>query len=257
MPKSPDDYSHWLRCDFNDIGTMLLSSTPKSKWWLSDAGCIAGRAEGQGYAVWCVDTGENEICKYNNMLGVADGKINRGIFGTHVVLNTKLGRFSGKLNADGGYDSGILRKDNGEIFIGKFNPNGTYQGGALYSGDKIIVSNLYLNNRPHGKIMKGAADGSYSLEECNSKTGICRVIKQGNNTLLGGAFDAIKDVMVDRATTSARLALAKKLPFLRNPAAAFFFDVAVKMLENALENSSNESIQPNTNQNIWMNMNYG
>ena len=168
----------FFRCNVDRVGELRsLPFQPTSA--IACGKCdVDGNARGPILAIWCKHPNcENaEIDSARHVWGQISGvAVNGRIVGSGVVLVTKLGAFRGKLNQNGGYDTGLLIKDKlGNGFIGKFNDDGSYAEGVRIQRDKsgglVLIAGKFLNNRPDG-ISYVYNNGRYQVKKCRPNDG--------------------------------------------------------------------------------------
>lgn len=222
-------------CPVPPLGTVRESAQrlgPLSSFWRSDCGCSGGQPQGKGQAIWC-QPGMTEPCTIGTHLGSAFGVVRGGRLQGHVELRTALGRYLGTLDAQGGYQSGVLRSPSGAQFIGRFHSDGRYQSGALHQDGTVFIANTWQNNRPVGTVLQGQANGSYKILLCQP-SGACKPQKSGKSPGLAEVWRAAGDAALGTAGTALRERLAVRMTLLRSQPYALAFDTALVLAINAL-----------------------
>jgi len=226
----------YISCDVQPVGSLIQSTqrnTLFSFWKTSclcgeDCACINGLATGEGFARFCPN---NELCTANDSYGVVSGKLSNGRFiakNQHILVKiySAKGNFSGEINSEGGYVSGVLEQLNEyEKFVGSFHENGSYKSGALYLKNKIILANKFIDNKPVGRVLTGAPDGTFKELDCNNNG--CVEIKSEHSDIILEAFRFLAEnkgqdqvlkstfTLIGKAALSAHPAL-RTFQFLNN-----------------------------------------
>ena len=224
-----------LSCPVPPVGSLRESVQRHGRlatFWGSDCGCSGGQPQGRGEARWCAP-GATEPCSVGKHYGTAFGTLRAGCFHGPVELRTDLGEYWGTLDAQGGYQSGVFRYKSGAQFIGRFNPDGSYQLGTLHQGSTILIADTWHGIHPVGTVLEGQADGSYRTLSC-PRSSPCKPQKSGKSPGLADVWRAAGETALSTAGTVLRERLAVQMSLLRSQPYAFAFDTALALALHAL-----------------------
>lgn len=217
----------WVSCGVQPVGSIIQATQRRqlySFWKTACAcgeacGCIDDLANGEGFARWCDSTNG---CSGSDLYGAASGRVNNGRFTAIngrllVTINTPKGLFHGEIHSDGTYRSGIMEQvGQDEKFIGLFNPDGSYQSGALYSQGRVILANQFSGKTPLGRVLIGDGSGNFIEQECDQSG--CHIVQQDNSPFISDLFAALsQNAAQDIAIRGILTALGKEA-LLMHPA---------------------------------------
>lgn len=217
----------WVACDAQPIGSLIESAKrhPLTPYYKNSCNvcdescaCVGGKATGPGFVRWCDSS--SGLCAGADSYGIASGELRDARFvakGDHilVVLNTAKGKFSGRINADGSYDSGALEVSDTERFVGKFDATGNYRSGILYMGDRVVIANEFVGRSPIGRTLIADDNGQFTESECTASG--CRVLERSHSSLLAELFGVVAENRIEDAALRTALAAIGREALLMNP----------------------------------------